>query len=76
MPAWRLRDEPKINESIRVSQYFDEDASILSEDAGEHKGDEKWMGTGRFLLPDFCKLTEFLNDLSSSEIASGTAKSA
>ncbi|MEK7323399.1 MAG: SIR2 family protein [Pseudomonadota bacterium] len=73
---WRLRDEPKINESIRVSQYFDEDASILSEDAGEHKGDEKWMGTGRFLLPDFRKLTEFLNDLSSTEIASGTAKSA
>lgn len=73
---WRLRDEPKVNESIRVSQYFDEDASILSEEAGEHKGDERWAGTGRFLLPDFCKLTEFLNDLSSSEAASGTVKSA
>ena len=73
---WRLRDEPKVNESIRVSQYFDEDASILSEEAGEHKGDERWAGTGRFLLPDFCKLTEFLNDWSSSEAASGTVKSA
>lgn len=73
---WRLRDEPKMNESTRVSQYFDEDASILSEEAGEHKGDEKWTGAGRFLLPDFCKLTEFLNDLSSTETATGTAKSA
>lgn len=66
---WRLRDEPKTNESIRVSQYFDEDASIPSEVSGEHKGNERWTGTGRFLLPDFCKLTEFLNDLSASESA-------
>lgn len=64
---WRLRDEPKTTESIRVSQYFDEDAAIPSEEAGERKGDEQWDGTGRFLLPDFRKLTDFLNDLSSSE---------
>lgn len=67
---WRLRDEPQKNESIRISQYFDEDASLPSKEAGDHKGDEKWEGTGRFLLPDFCKLTEFLNDLSLSEIDS------
>lgn len=67
---WRLRDEPKMNESIRISQYFDEDASLPSKEAGDHKGDERWEGTGRFLLPDFCKLTEFLNDLSSSETTS------
>ncbi len=60
---WRLRDEPKVDESIRVSLYFDEDASIPG---------ESWEGTGRFLLPDFCKLTEFLNDLSSSEAANIT----
>jgi hypothetical protein len=64
---WRLRDEPKTTESIRVSQYFDEDAATPSEEAGERKGDERWEGTGRFLLPDFRKLTDFLNDLSSSE---------
>lgn len=64
---WKLRDEPKINESIRVSQYFDEDASILSTEPGQHQGNELWPGTGKFLLPDFCRLTEFLNDLSSSE---------
>lgn len=64
---WRLRDEPKTMESIRVSQYFDEDAAVPSDEAGERKGDERWKGTGRFLLPDFRKLTEFLNDLSSSE---------
>lgn len=64
---WRLREEPKMNESLRVSQYFDEDAAIPSEEVGERKGDEKWEGTGRFLLPDFRKLAAFLNDLSSSE---------
>jgi hypothetical protein len=71
---WRLRSEPKMNESIRVSQYFDEDAAMLSDEAGVHKGNEKWAGTGHFLLPDFCKLTEFLNDLSSSETATVTGK--
>ncbi|OGR05847.1 MAG: hypothetical protein A2511_08620 [Deltaproteobacteria bacterium RIFOXYD12_FULL_50_9] len=64
---WRLRDEPKLNESIHVSQYFDEDAATPSAEAGEHKGDERWEGTGIFLLPDFRKLTDFLNDLSSSD---------
>lgn len=69
---WRLRDEPKTTESIRVSQYFDEDAATPSDEAGERKGDERWMGTGRFLLPDFRKLADFLNDLSSSEGPAGT----
>jgi len=64
---WRLRDEPKTTESIRVSQYFDEDAATPADEAGERKGDERWEGTGRFVLPDFRKLTDFLNDLSSSE---------
>jgi len=72
---WRLRDEPKTMESIRVSQYFDEDAATPSDDDGEHKGDELWKGTGRFLLPDFRKLTDFLNDLSSSNGISDTLKS-
>lgn len=64
---WRLRDEPKPTESILVSQYFDEDAATPSEESGERKGDEYWEGTGLFLLPDFQRLTDFLNDLSSSE---------
>jgi hypothetical protein len=64
---WRLRDEPKMTESIRISQYFDEDAAMPSDEVGERKGDERWTGTGRFLLPDFRKLTDFLNDLSSSD---------
>ncbi|GAA0410484.1 SIR2 family protein [Cocleimonas flava] len=64
---WRLRGEPKIEDLIRVSQYFDEDGAIPLEETGEHKGGERWEGTGEFCLPDFCKLTEFLNDLSSSD---------
>jgi len=69
---WRLRDEPKMNESIHISQYFDEDAAVPSDEVGEHKGDERWEGTGRFLLPDFRKLTDFLNNLSSSDGPAGT----
>lgn len=64
--TWRLRDEPKKNESTRIDLYFDEDASAPSLTPGEQQGNEHWEGTGRFLLPDFCKLTGFLNDLSSS----------
>lgn len=64
---WQLRDEPKMDDLIRVSQYFDEDGAIPTEEKGEHKGGEKWEGTGEFRLPDFRKLTEFLNDLSSSK---------
>jgi hypothetical protein len=63
---WRLRDEPKANETIHVSQYFDEDAALPTAGEGERKGDENWEGTGRFLLPDFQKLTKFLNQLSST----------
>lgn len=62
---WKLRDEPKIEESIRVNQFFDEDGCIPG---------ENWEGIGRFLLPDFCKLTEFLNDLSSPEAANINGK--
>ena len=63
---WKLRDEPRMDDSFRVSQFFDEDAATPSEGSGERKGDESWEGTGRFLLPDFRKLTDFLDDLSSS----------
>ncbi len=62
--TWRIRDEPKPMESLRVSQYFDEDAAIPSNETGLHQGNEVWNGTGRFLLPDFRRFTEFLSDLS------------
>lgn len=64
--AWQLRDEPKKNESIRIDLYFDEDAAALASAQGEQQGNEIWEGTGTFFLPDFKKLTAFLNDLSSS----------
>ena len=63
---WRLRDEPKKNESTRIDLYFDEDAAAPSLTSGDQQGNERWEGTGRFLLPDFRKLSGFLNDMSSS----------
>lgn len=64
---WRLRDEPKKNQSTRIDLYFDEDAATPSLTPGEQQGNESWQGTGQFLLPDFRKLTGFLNDMSSSK---------
>ena len=64
---WQLKGEPNSAETILVNQYFDEDAAMPSQKSGTGKGDERWTGKGRFLLPDFQKLTEFLNDLSSSD---------
>jgi len=72
---WKLRDEPKKDEVIQVDQYFDEDGAKPSGEAGEHTEKVKWEGTGEFRLPNFCKLSEFLNELSSSKDASGTEKS-
>jgi hypothetical protein len=63
---WKLRDEPRSDEAINVSQYFDEDASIPSTEGGPHKGNETWEGTGKFVLADFCRLAEFLNSLASA----------
>jgi SIR2-like domain len=60
---WKLRGEPRSDEAIKVSQYFDEDASIPSAVVGEHKGDEKWEGTGKFVLSDFLRLAEFLDSM-------------
>lgn len=64
--TWRLRDEPKKIESTRIDLYFDEDAAAPSLTPGQQQGDEHWEGTGQFLLPDFRKLADFLNDMSSS----------
>ena len=69
---WVLRDEPKKADAISVSQYFDEDAAMPSAEIAAGKGDEQWGGTGIFQLPDFQKLSEFLNDLSSSSNLSST----
>ena len=63
---WKLRNEPQKSDSIRVSQYFDEDAATPNPTPGAHKGDEAWQGTGRFVLPDFPRMTDFLDDLAST----------
>jgi hypothetical protein len=60
---WKLRDEPRPEETLKVNQYFDEDASTPLPGAGPQTGTEKWEGTGRFILSDFRKLAEFLDSL-------------
>jgi len=64
---WQLRDKPKEAESVHIRQYFEENAVTCSGEADKEKSDEGWDGAGCFLLPDFGKLTSFLNDLSCSD---------
>lgn len=65
---WRLRDRPSPIESGQIGRYFEGDES------SETGGEGGWTGTGRLLLPDFVKLTEFLDDLSlPDESAAGGA---
>ncbi|MEJ0086679.1 MAG: SIR2 family protein [Pseudomonadota bacterium] len=60
---WRLGDEPSVFETSRIDAYFDEDAAQPIAASASGIGDERWAGTGRFLLPDFGKLSAFLNDM-------------
>jgi len=62
---WKLMREPDKDETPNVNLYFDEDAAI---DTGielkkEFKGNEKWNGEGKFLLPDFVHFVKFLNEM-------------
>lgn len=59
---WKLRSEPSIDETLHLNYYFDEDPPVLSEQVGqEFKGNEKWTGYGKFILPDFTDFVRFLS---------------
>lgn len=62
---WVLKSEPSKEDTINVNIYFDEDAaeSPNIELKKSSIGEEIWTGKGDFILPDFGKLTEFLNKM-------------
>lgn len=62
---WILKSEPTKEDTINVNLYFDEDApeNPNTEMNTETVGNEIWTGKGKFLLPDFGKLTKFLNKM-------------
>lgn len=62
---WVLKSEPTKEDTINVNLYFDEDApeNPNIEMNTETVGGEIWTGKGEFILPDFGKLTEFLNKM-------------
>lgn len=70
---WRLRDEPRVDDSLLVGQFFDEDAAVPPGNR-DGQGDEVWTGEGRFLLPDFRRLSKFLDELALEEkfVVAGT----
>lgn len=62
---WKLSSEPNKEDTISVNLYFDEDAPEVpkTELNKKSKGKEIWTGKGEFTLPDFGRLTEFLNKM-------------
>ena len=61
---WCLRTEPSKEDAVNVVLYFDEDGPVDDEELNrEFQGTEKWTGKGEFVLPDFRKLVNFLNEM-------------
>ena len=62
---WVLKSEPTKEDTVRLNLYFDEDAyTIQNEELNkEAKGEEIWTGKGEFILPDFRKIVQFLNEM-------------
>ena len=62
---WVLKSEPSKDDTVNINLFFDEDApeNLTIELNKEIVGGEIWTGKGEFILPDFGKLTEFLNKM-------------
>ncbi|WP_026707098.1 SIR2 family protein [Flavobacterium frigidarium] len=62
---WALKSEPSKDDTINLNLFFDEDGytNLDEELKSEKKGDEIWSGKGEFILPDFGKLSLFLNSM-------------
>jgi hypothetical protein len=62
---WVLKSEPSTEDTVRLNLYFDEDAYTCQDDElnKEVKGEEIWTGKGEFILADFSKMTQFLNEM-------------
>ena len=62
---WKLKSEPDKEDTVNINLYFDEDAHSDKGEALETEkiGEEFWTGKGEFKLPDFSKLSIFLNSM-------------
>ncbi|MGP1458344.1 MAG: SIR2 family protein [Treponema sp.] len=58
---WRLQRIPDKEDSINIDTYFDEDAHTDQEDKYKIEIEQKWMGTGELILPNFEKFVKFLS---------------
>ncbi|MEP2025415.1 SIR2 family protein [Reichenbachiella sp.] len=56
---WKLKSEPDIDDTVQVNMYYDEDAPEIDQDTG----DPIWTGLGEFILPDFSRLVNFLDQM-------------
>ncbi|MFA7290587.1 MAG: hypothetical protein WC055_17085, partial [Melioribacteraceae bacterium] len=73
---WKLRKEPDKDETPQVNDYFDEDGYTNNKEEinKEAKGEEKWTGEGKFILPDFSKFVKFLNSMIVENTLSNSVK--
>ncbi len=69
---WRLKNEPTIEDTLQVNSYYDFIATAKVGAKGQ--GDEPWTGSGTFIIPDFFKLVEFLENMMTSSSFEGKAK--
>ena len=58
---WRLQRIPDKADSINIDTYFDEDAHTDLKDDYKVEIEQRWMGTGELLLPNFEKFVKFLS---------------
>ena len=61
---WQLKREPDKEDTINVSEYFDEDGFDAEPSIQEEKkGEELWTGKGELFIPDFSKFVNFLQSM-------------
>ena len=64
---WRVRNRPATDELERITGYFSLDPQAAAP-AGD-SGESPWAGTGTLQLPEFGKLSSFLNSLAPEPVA-------
>jgi hypothetical protein len=56
---WKLKSEPDKDDTVQVNLYYDEDAP----ETDPVTKDLTWTGFGEFVLPDFSRLVNFLDQM-------------
>jgi hypothetical protein len=61
---WKLKSEPDKDDTVHVNLYYDEDAPEID----PATKDVTWTGFGEFILPDYSRLVNFLDQMILSNV--------